>query len=175
MEALLAKRQGDLDRAFELVNRNLQSSQANAAAWRLRGEIGFLKGDYDQAVADLRKSRSLEDDPVTTTMLAKAYLWAGKDEEAISELKGILDKPGTPREARSLLERVYLNLGRNDAVKQLYADTLAQDPENVEWLNRAATFAINQRDYARAEELYEKAYRLKQQDVSNGRCGRGGA
>jgi len=167
MEALLAKRQGDLDRAFELVNRNLQGSQENAAAWRLRGEIGFLQGDYDQAVADLRKSRSLEDDPVTTTMLAKAYLLADKEEEAISELKGILDKPGTPRDARALLERIYLNLGRNDAVKQLYADTLAQDPENVDWLNRAATFAINQRDYARAEELYEKAYKLKQQDVSN--------
>ncbi|RPJ39416.1 MAG: hypothetical protein EHM35_02430, partial [Planctomycetaceae bacterium] len=167
MEALLAKRQGDLDRAFELVNRNLQGSQENAAAWRLRGEIGFLKGDYDQAVADLKKSRSLEDDPVTTTMLAKAYLWASREEEAISELKGILDKPGTPREARALLERIYLNLGRNDAVKQLYADALAKDPENVDWLNRAATFAINQRDYARAEELYEKAYKLKQQQVPN--------
>ncbi len=167
MEALVAKRQGDLDRAFELVNRNLQGSQENAAAWRLRGEIGFLRGDYDQAVADLKKSRSLEDDPVTTTMLAKAYLWASREEEAISELKGILDKPGTPREARALLERIYLNLGRNDAVKQLYADMLAKDPENVDWLNRAATFAINQRDYARAEELYEKAYRLKQQDASN--------
>jgi tetratricopeptide (TPR) repeat protein len=167
MEALLAKRQGDLDRAFDLVNRNLQSSQENAAAWRLRGEIGLLRGDYDQALADLRKSRSLDDDPATTTMLAKGYVLADKAEDAISELKGILDRPGTPREARSLLERIYLNLGRNDAAKQLYADTLAQDPENVEWLNRAAMFAINQRDYARAEELYEKAYRLKQRDLSN--------
>jgi tetratricopeptide (TPR) repeat protein len=167
MEALLAKRQGDLDRALDLVNRNLQGNQGNAAAWRLRGEIGFLKGEYDQAVADLRKSRSLEDDPVTTIMLAKAYMVAGRAEEAISELKGILDKPGTPREARLLLESIYLKLGRNDAVKQLYADTLAQDPENVGWLNRAATFAINQRDYARAEDLYEKAYRLKQKDASN--------
>ncbi len=167
MEALLAKRQGDLDRAFELVNQNLQSSQDNAAAWRLRGEIGFLRGDYDQAVSDLRKSRSLEDDPVTTTMLAKAYVWAGKEDEAVAELKGILGKPGTPPEARSFLESIYLKLGRTDAVKQLYAETLAQDPENVNWLNRAATFAINQHDYARAEELYDKAYRLRQQAASN--------
>jgi len=167
MEALLAKRQGDLDRAFDLVNRNLQSNQDNAAAWRLHGEIAFLKGDNDQAVADLKKSRSLEDDPVTTTMLAKAYLWAGRNEDAISELKGILDKAETVREARSLLETIYLKLDRNDAVRQLYADTLAQDPEDVEWLNRAAAFAINHREYARAEELYEKAYKLQQRDVAN--------
>ncbi|MBN1508042.1 MAG: tetratricopeptide repeat protein [Sedimentisphaerales bacterium] len=163
MEALLAKRRGDLDRALELVNRSLQSDQENASAWRLHGEIAFLKGDYDQAVTDLKKSRSLEDDVVTTTMLARAYLWAGRSDEAIAELKGILDKPGTPGQARQLLESIYQRLGRNDALRQLYTDTLAQDPENVEWLSRAGAFAINQREYARAEELYEKAYKLQQQ------------
>jgi tetratricopeptide (TPR) repeat protein len=167
VEALLAKRQGDLDRALSLVDQNLQGNQANAAAWRLRGEITFLKGDCDQAVDDLKKSRSLEDDPVTTTMLAKAYLWQGKNENAIAELKGILNKPETSQEARSLLESVYLKLGRSDALKQLYTDMLAQDPENVDWLNRAAAYAINQHEYARAEELYEKAYKLKQRDAAN--------
>jgi tetratricopeptide (TPR) repeat protein len=135
--------------------------------WRLRGEIMFLRGDFDQAAADLKKSRSLADDPATTTMLAKAYQWAGRDDEAISELKGILDKPGAPQEAGFLLESIYLKLGRNDAVKQLHAAMLAQDPESVEWLTRAAAFAINQREYARAEELAEKAYKLRQQRATS--------
>ena len=167
MEALLARRQGDLDRALNLVNQSLQSNQSSAAALRLRGEIAFLKGDSDQAVIDLKKSRSLDDDPATTTMLAKTYLWAGRHDDAMSELKSVLDKPAAGPEARSLLETVYLKLGRHDAVRQLHADTLAQDPENVDWLSRAAAFAINQREYARAEELYEKAYALKRRDVAN--------
>jgi tetratricopeptide (TPR) repeat protein len=166
MEALLAKQQGDLDKAFALVNRSLQDNQQNPALWRLRGEIGFLKGDYDQAVADLKKSRSLEDDPVTATMLAKTYLWAGKDEEAISELQGILKRSEPPLEARLLLESIYLRLDRKDALQQLYTDTLAQYPDSVDWMNRAGTFAINQRDYARAEALYTKAYQIKQQSVA---------
>jgi tetratricopeptide (TPR) repeat protein len=166
MEALLAKQQGDLDKAIDLVNRNLQENQQNPALWRLRGEIEFLKGGYDQAVADLKKSRSLEDDPATATMLAKTYLWAGKDDEAISELQGILKRPEPPLEARLLLESAYLRLGRKEALQQLYAETLAQYPDSVDWMNRAGTFAINQHDYARAEELYTKAYQIKQRSAT---------
>jgi hypothetical protein len=41
------------------------------------------------------KESILEDDPVTTTMLAKAYLLAGKEEEALSELKRHSRQAGT--------------------------------------------------------------------------------
>jgi tetratricopeptide (TPR) repeat protein len=161
MEALLAKRQGDLDRALDLANPD------DAEAWRLRGETYALKDDYDRAVSDLTKSRSLEDDPATTMILAKAYMGAGKDERAISELQGILAKPGTPRQAAVLLASIYQKLGDNDALKKLYDDALSQSPDDVEWLNRAAALAINQRDYARAEQLYERALQVKQQDGSS--------
>lgn len=167
MEALLAKRQGQLERALELTNRNLQTDQQNAAAWRLRGEICFLMGDYDRAIPDFRKSRALEDDPITVVALAKAYAWAGRDEEAITELEGVLDRPGTPMEARALLESIYLRLGRDGALKQLYADTLTQFPDSVEWLGRTGAFAIAQGQYGEAEKSYERAYRLKQQDSSD--------
>jgi tetratricopeptide (TPR) repeat protein len=167
MEALLAKRQGDLDRAFELANRSLQASPNDAAVWRLRGEISSLKGDHDRAIGDLTKSRALEDDPVTTMVLAKAYVRAGRDEQAVAELQGILDKPGTPPQARVLLGSIYQKLGRSDDLRKLYDDALSQSPDNVEWLSRAAGLAINQRDYARAEQLYEKAYQIEQQDTSN--------
>lgn len=167
MEALLARRQGDLDRALDLVNKGLQNRQDDAALWRLRGEIAFLKNNSDQAVADLKKSRSLDDDPATTVMLAKTYLWAGRGDEAVAELKGLLDKPEAADGARSLLESVYLKLGRTAAARQLYADVMAKDPENVEWLNRAAAFSLNQREYARAEELYERACRLRLQEIAD--------
>ncbi|MBN2128942.1 MAG: hypothetical protein JW741_05570, partial [Sedimentisphaerales bacterium] len=163
MEALLAKRQGQLQRALELTNQNLARNEQSAKGWRLRGEVYVLMGDYDQAIQDFRKSRLLEDDPATSVALAEVYAWAGRDEEAISELRSVLDRPGTPGQARSLLEDIYRRLGRDEALEQLYAEVLARFPDSVEWLSRAGRFAIDQGQYGRAEELYEKAYRLEQQ------------
>ncbi len=163
LEALVAKRQGRLEQALELANRSLQNSQQNAWAWRLRGEISFLMGQYEQAILDFRKSRMLEDDPATTVDLAKAYLWAGRRDEAIGELRRAVDQPEAPHEARVLLEATYMRLGRTEALKQLYADTLAEFPDSVFWLSQAATFALGQGQYDKGEELFGKAYRLKQQ------------
>jgi len=163
MEALLAKRQGQLQRALELTNQNLERDEQNANTWRLRGEICVLMGDYDQAILDFRKSRLLEDEPATSVALAEAYIAAGRDEEAITELRRTLDKPGAPPQARSLLESMYRRLGRDEALRQLYAEVLGRFPDSVEWLSRAGRFAIDQGRYGKAEELYEKAYRLKQE------------
>ncbi|MBN1509064.1 MAG: hypothetical protein JW955_19610 [Sedimentisphaerales bacterium] len=166
MEALLAKRRGQLKRALELANRHLEKNQQDASAWRLRGEISLLRGDADQAITDFGKSRSLEDNPVTTVALAKAYVWAGRDSEAIRELRAALEAPAVPPEARMVLESIYRRLGRNDSLRQLYADTLAQFPNSIAWLTRAGSFAIDERDYNRATELYEKALQLRQAELS---------
>ncbi len=169
MEAFLAKRQGQLQRALELTNRHLEKNQQDGSGWRLRGEIGLLMGDYDQAILDFRKSRLVEDDVDTTVALANAYLWAGRYEEAASELRGLLQRPNPPAATRMLLERTYRRLGRIDALERFYAETLAELPESVVWLARAGAFAIEQRDYDEAVRLYGKASRLAQsQDSASG-------
>jgi tetratricopeptide (TPR) repeat protein len=167
MEALVAKRQGQLARALELVNRYLEGQQQDASAWRLRGEISFLTGDAEHAALDFRKSRTLEDDPATTVNLAKACLATGRNDEAADELRRLLGRSDAPLEARTLLESTYRRLGRTDALQQLYTSTLAEFPDNVFWLNRAGAFANEQKQYGRAEELYGKAYQLKQQAAAN--------
>ncbi len=163
MEAQVAKRRGRLQQAMDLVNRGLENDQQNATPWRLRGEISLLMGDGDQAILDFRKSRTLQDDPVTTIALAKAYLWSGRDEEAIAELRRAAGHPEAPLEATTLLETLYRKLGRNDALTRLYADVLAESPDNIFWLNRAGNFAIGQGRHAQAEELFQKALQLQQQ------------
>ncbi len=167
MEAFLAKRQGQLDRALELTNRNLEKNQKDAASWRLRGEIGQLMGDYDQAILDFRKSRLLDDDPETTVALANAYVWAGRYDEAISELRAALQTPNPPVGARTLLEKTYRRLGRIESLEQLYSETLAEFPDSIAWLTRAGAFALDRQNYDRAVELYGKAYRLEQSQASN--------
>lgn len=175
MEALLAKRQGQLDRALKLVNQGLTRNQEDAASWRLRGEIRLLMGDADQAIGDFQRSRLLGDDPLTTVALAKALVWAGRDDEAITELQGALREAEAPVAARVLLESIYRRLKRYDALDRFYGETLAQLPDSVEWIVRAGAFAMERGQYDKAAGLYEQACLLRQAQISGGEPAEGEA
>ena len=158
LEAWLAMRQGHLKTALELTNRNLASNQDNTVAWRLRGQINLLMANYEQAISDLKLSKSLSDEPVTRVSLAKAYWQAGRYEDAITELKYTIDVPGAPMEARTLLEQIYLQLDRKEALKKFYNDTLQKLTDNVLWKTRVGAFAMAEGELDRAEKLYGQAW-----------------
>jgi len=170
LEGWLAMRQGQLKTALELTNRNLEAQQDNAAAWRLRGDINLLMANYDQAIIDLRRSMSLSSTPDARFALARAYHeaarayhQAGREDDAITELRSTIDLPGAPPEARSLLEQIYLNLGRKEALKKFYEEALQKFPQNAFWYIRAGGFAMAVGEFDRAEQLYQKAYLMKRQ------------
>lgn len=167
MEAHLAKRRGQLERAMGLANRAIEGDPQDASAWRLRGEISLLMGDAQQAVLDLRKSGSLRDDPVTTLALARAYLWARRHDEGIAELKRAAGHPDAPLEVLTLLEATYRRLGRTDALSQFYADVLAESGDSVFWLNRAGGFAISRRRCDQAEGFFQRSLQLQQQKAGS--------
>ena len=166
LEALLAMRQGQLQKALDLTNRNLQSDQNNASAWRLRGEINFYMAAYDQAISDLKASKALADDPFTRISLARAYLQASRIEDAVTELKNTIDMLGAPIEGRRLLEQLYLQLGRKDALNTLYDDTIKKFPDSTLWHNRAASFAATMGNLSKAEQLYKESYLMKREASS---------
>jgi len=161
LRAWLAMKKGQFPTSLELVNRYLESNPDSAAGWRLRGEIRFYDGDMSNAINDLRKSKSLSDESLTRISLARAYLRAKRSEDGIRELKIALAAPGAPLEARLLLEETYLRLERKGPLKKLYDETLKEFPSSVFWLNRAAAFALQTREFDRAEQLYAKSYQIK--------------
>ncbi len=163
LQAWLLMRQGQLDKALELTNKNLQINQNNPAAWRLRGEINFFLADYGRAISDFRESKLLSDEPVTRIYLAKAYMGAGRYEDAITELEVTINAPGAPPEAMVLLEGIYSQLDRKEALKRFYKETLEEFPDSVRWLNQAGAFAVKRGEFDKAEQLYKKAYLLRQQ------------
>ena len=163
LQAWLLMRQGQLDKALELTNKNLQTNQNNPAAWRLRGEINFLLADYGKAISDFRESKLLSDEPVTRISLAEAYMGAGRYEDAITELEVTINAPGAPPEALVLLEGIYSQLDRKEALKRFYKETLEEFPDSVRWLNQAGAFAVKRGEFDKAEQLYKKAYLLRQQ------------
>ncbi|HQG48124.1 MAG TPA: tetratricopeptide repeat protein, partial [Sedimentisphaerales bacterium] len=131
LEAQVAKRQGQLKRAMDLVNRGLETDPRNALGWLLRGEISLLRGEEDQAILDFRKSREIENSPGAAIGLAKAYLWSGRNDEAISELRRATRQPQVPLEAMTLLEATYRRLGRVDDLREFYTNVLAESPDSV--------------------------------------------
>jgi len=156
--AWLAMSQGRLQDALKQTNRYLEVEQESATGWRLRGQINRLLANYDQAVADLKKSRLLSDDPLTRVELAKAYLRSGRTEDAITELKSTIENPQASRQARVLLERLYWRLGKTDDLQKFYQQTLEKMPDSVFWLNRAAGFALSTKDIPKAEQLFQQAW-----------------
>lgn len=158
LEAWVAMRQGQLKRALELINRNLETNQNNAAAWWLRGQVNLLMASYDQAIIDLKRSKSLSAEPLTRLALARAYQRAGRGEDAITELEGMVDHPQAPVQARTLLEQMYWQLRKKEALKSFYDETLKKFPDSVDWYNRAGSFAIAVGEVDRAEQLYKQAW-----------------
>jgi tetratricopeptide (TPR) repeat protein len=166
LEAWLAMRRGQLKKALQLTNRNLEVNENNAVAWRLRGEINLLMANYVQAISDLEKSISLSGDPVARISLAKAYRHSGRYEDAITELKSTIDMPNPPVEGRLLLEQIYIQLGRKEALNKFYNDTLLKLPGSVLWYNRVAASALAEGQFDRAEKLYAQAW---QESRNNGK------
>lgn len=156
--AWLAMSQGRLQDALKQTNRYLEVEQESATGWKLRGQINRLLANYDQAVADLRKSRLLSDEPITRVELARAYLRNGRVEDAITELESTIENPQAPRQARVLLEGLYWRLGKTDVLKKFYQETLEKMPDSIFWLNRAAGFAVSTKDLPKAEQLFERAW-----------------
>jgi tetratricopeptide (TPR) repeat protein len=172
LQAWLLMRQGQLDKALEKANENLQSNPDNPMAWRLKGEINFFRGDYDNSISDLRKSKLLSDEPATRISLAKAFLKTERYEDAITELRNTINVPGVPLEAMPLLEHIYLRLERKEALKRFYQETLEKFPDSANWLNRAGAFALKTGEFDRAEQLFKRAFLARRelhlgQDNSN--------
>ncbi|MBN2455098.1 MAG: tetratricopeptide repeat protein [Sedimentisphaerales bacterium] len=163
LEAALVMRKGQMNRALELVNQNLESNRNNFRAWRLRGQVNLFKGDPEQAIIDLKRSKLLTDEPSTRIILARAYLRAGRYEDAVMELKSAIDMPAVDMEARALLEQVYWRLGKKEELEKFYKETLDKFADSDYWYNQAGAFAMAQNDFEKAEQLYGQAIELAEQ------------
>ncbi|MFH1371163.1 MAG: tetratricopeptide repeat protein [Planctomycetota bacterium] len=163
LTAWLSMKQGRLKEAMETINKCLEIDQTDATAWRLRGQINNMLAEYEQAISDLQQSKTLMDSAVTRLALAKTYLKTRRIEDAITELKSIAEDPQAPDEARMLLERIYINSGRKEALNDFYAKILEKMPESIYWHKRAAAFAGVSGNLAKAEQLFNMAFQKSAQ------------
>ena len=162
LETWLKMSQGQLKKALELAELNVQKNQDDFTVWRLKGEINLMLGDYAQAISDLKQSKMLNDEASVRISLAKAYLRAGREDEAITELENTADDPLAPSGAKGMLEQIYLRLDKKQPLQKFYTEMLGKYPESVYWYTKAGAFAVSQENMANAEQLYKQAW-----DISN--------
>jgi len=155
--AQVTLRQGQLSKAMALVDQALQSDPASPTAWSLKGQIGLLAGDVDQAIQALTKSKGFHDEGAVRLALAQAYVMAKRPQEAIAEVVPVVEQPATSWQIASTLERLYTSLGRTADLVDLYARLERAFPDDVRWVNRVAAFRFSRGEYSQAEQLYSKA------------------
>ena len=156
LQTWLLARQGKTEDALKLANRNLEVDKDNPRVWRLRGQINLTISNFNQAIDDLQKSKTIEDNPEVRIDLAKAYIRTGKGEEAIAELKVAADEQGSVV-GRNMLEEAYLITGKQERLEKFYAETIEKFPNGVYWYNRAAEFAVSRGEFDKAFTLFDTA------------------
>jgi tetratricopeptide (TPR) repeat protein len=150
-------RQGKLNDALKLANRDLELDKSNPRAWELRGQINLGLNNYNQAIDDLQKSKELSDIADVRIDLARVYTRTGRDEQAIAELKTAIDEFGS-NVARGMLEEIYYRTGKVDQLTKFYQETIAQFPNDIYWHNHAGNLALNTQNFDASYKYYDAAY-----------------
>jgi len=157
LQAWQIAKQGKLAEALQLANRNLELDKNNARAWRLRGQINFGLNDYNKAIDDLQKSKTIQDDADVRIDLARVYVRTGRYEQAITEIKTAINQQESIA-ARGMLEEVYYKTGKVDQLEKLYQETIEKFPDNVYWYNQAGNLMLNTQKFDEAYKRFDAAY-----------------
>ena len=157
LQAWQTARQGKLEEALKISNKNLEVDKNNPRAWLLRGQINLALNNYNQAVDDLQKSKTLRDDPDVRIDLARVYMRTGRVEQAITELKVATNEQGSPV-ARNMLEQAYYADGKTDRLAKFYQETIEKFPNDVYWHNHAGEFNLTNKNFDKAYQLFDTAY-----------------
>ncbi|MFC1764346.1 tetratricopeptide repeat protein, partial [Planctomycetota bacterium] len=167
LEGWVAMRMGRLPEALAKIDASLETDRESAVGWYLRGQVQLLLGEAKQAVEDLRRSKVLDDNPATRLTLAKAFLQMKRRDEALVELQQAVTEPGAPVQTRFLLEQLYRDTGKLRELEAYYGQMQRLFPQDIHWLNQAASLALENRDIARAEKLFAQACTQKRQAYKN--------
>jgi len=158
---------GDINEAEKALSAILERQPENAQALWQRGGVYLLKGNYQQAVDDLSKSKVYKPDGFNymhRINLADALLETGKSEEAITELKSILDKYPDQIDVAGALADIYFRVkpSRYLDAERLVRTYMAKFPRDERWalyLGRLGRQAGNKDQaidgYSRAAEVSE--------------------
>lgn len=157
LQAWLLARQGKLNEALVLANRNVELDKNNARVWRLRGQIYLTLNKLNEALDDFQKSKVIQDNAEVRVDIARVYVRTAREEQAIVEIKTAVDQFGSAV-ARNMLEEIYLKMGKTDNLVKFYIDTIQLYPNGTYWYDRAGEFALSVKNFDNAYKLFDTAF-----------------
>jgi tetratricopeptide (TPR) repeat protein len=167
LEAWLMTKKGQFTDALAVLNKSLELNPENSVAWHLRGQVDLARGNYQDAASDFKKAKAIMPSLQIRTDLARAYIRAGRGDDAINELVLAIDAEPGVSSTYFMLEQAYGQFGKLDALSRFYADTIKKFPTDPFWYNRAASFAISQKNFDVALSLSKSALELSQKSDPN--------
>lgn len=112
---------GDHAAAEEGLRHTLTKDPANFIAHHLMGLWLLRKGQFEKAMASMRRAQQVQPlAPTASANIGMTYYYARRYEEAIDQMQTTLDMDPTFDHARSYLGRTYLRLGQTDLAMQQF-------------------------------------------------------
>jgi len=137
--ALMYQAKGQFGEALSTLDQALAHYPENAHLYAIRGALWLQLEEYAKAVADLKKSLELQEDPGVRVNYAEALRHFGRKEDALKNLDKALEDQ--PNYFPALFNRGVLRyeLGDNQGALEDFNKAIEVDPEAAApYFNRAA-------------------------------------
>lgn len=112
------------DEAIALYKRTIELDENFYYSRIYLGRTYALKGDYENAVKELKKAESLYDDPQVQMLLARTYVWMKKPEEARKILNKMTELSKQKYVSPYYLAEIHTGLGEKDEAFKLLEKAL---------------------------------------------------
>lgn len=112
------------DQAIELYKRTIELDENFYYSRIYLGRTLALKGDYENAVKELKKAESLYDDPQVQMLLARTYVWMKKPEEARKILNKMTELSKQKYVSPYYLAEIHTGLGEKEEAFRLLEKAL---------------------------------------------------
>ncbi len=159
-EVMVTAQLGHAEKALELANIAITNGHIDAKLWSIRGQLNAAMANYQQALEDFKQSLLLQNDPIVRLSLAKIYARLGNEDQATIELEGLVRDPQSPVQVGLLLETIYGASKRLSELSKFYDTVMELYPDNMMWVKKAAAFALAQKDYNKAGQLFVKCWNV---------------
>jgi tetratricopeptide (TPR) repeat protein len=146
----MALRLGRLDEAEDALRETLTLKPELHQAHTELGSVHYRRGDYNKAALEYKDALKADpDDLVARYNLGNAYRNLGKPKDALAEYERVLAFDAEYVDCYYNMALAYEDMGKIEEAVTAYdkfIDKAADDPEQLEWVNRAKEYRKNLRE-----------------------------
>jgi tetratricopeptide (TPR) repeat protein len=121
-----------------------------AVGYYRRGSMNYRRGDWDLAIKDFREAKALTADGFDydhRILLARSLQMTGQTDQAVTELKSILQENRRAMRAAEELYRIYMASEKYDDAEAFIMPAHEQEPKSPMWIGLLTEVAAARKDY----------------------------